>query len=165
MIAAIFAMDEMGGMGREGTLPWPHDKEDMKWFQSHTKGHVVVMGRKSWDDPKMPKPLPNRTSVVVTSQTDNYKWADHVVSGIDSILELEKLYPEKIIWIAGGPTLLMAMRPHITRAVVTYFHGNYNCDAKLDVKGFLNGLDSLQNETFGRNKTFLVLDGQLSRAA
>ena len=38
MIAAIFAVDSQGGLGKNGTLPWPKDKEDLKWFKNNTTG-------------------------------------------------------------------------------------------------------------------------------
>ena len=57
MICTIFATDQMGTFGNRGTLPWPMDAEDMAWFREHTIDQIVVMGRKTWDDPKMKKPL------------------------------------------------------------------------------------------------------------
>ena len=66
MIKAIFATDKFGGMGFNGTLPWPHHSEDLSYFREQTKGHIVVMGRNTWDDPKMPKPLKDREVYVAT---------------------------------------------------------------------------------------------------
>jgi dihydrofolate reductase len=67
MIAAILASTNTGGIGLNGTLPWPKHSEDLKWFKEHTSNQIVVMGRKTWDDPMMPKPLPNRINCVVSS--------------------------------------------------------------------------------------------------
>ena len=46
MINAIFAVDYNGGMGFNGTLPWPHNPEDLANFKSTTEQQVVVMGRR-----------------------------------------------------------------------------------------------------------------------
>lgn len=50
-------------IGRGGRIPW-HLPEDFKWFKELTIGGVVVMGRKTFDS--LPRPLPNRTNVVLT---------------------------------------------------------------------------------------------------
>lgn len=62
-LVGIVAMTNEGLMGRDGDLPW-HLPEDLLHFQRTTKGHAVLMGRKSWD--AMPGPLPKRLNVVVS---------------------------------------------------------------------------------------------------
>lgn len=48
MIKAIFAVDYWGGMGFNGSLPWPTHKEDFQYFKDHTINNIVIMGdRKS----------------------------------------------------------------------------------------------------------------------
>ena len=39
MIYTIFSIDQMGGFGHKGSLPWDHDPEDMAWFREHSLGH------------------------------------------------------------------------------------------------------------------------------
>ena len=56
MINAIFAADHYGGIGFRGSVPWPHNSSDLKHFKTLTEGHIVVMGRRTYDDPKMPAP-------------------------------------------------------------------------------------------------------------
>ncbi len=68
MICTIFSVDQMGGFGNNGSMPWDHDPEDMAWFREHTLNQVVVMGRNTWDDPKMPKPLPDRINCVISNR-------------------------------------------------------------------------------------------------
>ena len=66
MISAIVAVDNNWGIGYNGDL-LEHIPEDLKYFQALTTGHVVVMGRKTWDSlPK--KPLKNRLNIVISSQ-------------------------------------------------------------------------------------------------
>ena len=92
MIKSIIATDLQGGMGRNGSLPWPHDKEDMQWFKAATTGHVVVMGSNTWSDPGMPKPLPNRHCVVVTNQDVSlFPEAHDVIAGSMLLPSLEVL--------------------------------------------------------------------------
>ena len=47
MIAALFAVDEVFGMGHQGRLSWPSNSDDMKWFKTTTQNQIVVMGRKT----------------------------------------------------------------------------------------------------------------------
>lgn len=48
-IKIIMAVDEAGGFGKNGKLPW-HFKEDMAFFKTHTMGKCCVMGRKTYDE-------------------------------------------------------------------------------------------------------------------
>ena len=50
-------------IGRGGQIPW-HLPEDFRWFKRMTSGHVVLMGRKTFES--LGKPLPNRTNIVLT---------------------------------------------------------------------------------------------------
>ena len=66
MIAAIVAVDENWGIGYNGDL-LEHIPEDLKYFKSLTTGHIVVMGRKTWDS--LPhKPLKDRLNIVISRQ-------------------------------------------------------------------------------------------------
>ncbi len=61
------AIAKNGVIGKEGKLPW-HLPEDLKRFKKLTLGHVLVMGRKTFDS--IGRPLPGRTTVVMTRQAD-----------------------------------------------------------------------------------------------
>ncbi|MDQ3621671.1 MAG: dihydrofolate reductase [Verrucomicrobiota bacterium] len=60
---AIAAMSLNRVIGHEGRLPW-HLPEDFAWFKRTTRGHVVLMGRKTFES--LGKPLPDRVNLVVT---------------------------------------------------------------------------------------------------
>jgi dihydrofolate reductase len=157
MIKAIFATDIQGGMGYKGSLPWPHDREDLLSFKQITSGHIVVMGSNTWSDPVMPKPLPNRTCIVVTNQdVKKFNQAHEVISGPwlkESLEMLSQHNPDKTIWIIGGGKLLLSCRPYIKEINLTTFMTEYNCDVKLDIKEYLQGFGK-NTESFGRNKIF-----------
>jgi dihydrofolate reductase len=51
-------------IGNKGKLPW-HIPEDLARFKQLTTGHIVIMGRKTFDS--LENPLPNRTNIVITS--------------------------------------------------------------------------------------------------
>jgi dihydrofolate reductase len=159
MIKAIFATDLSGGLGKAGTLPWPHDKEDMQWFKTATTGHVVVMGSNTWQDPAMPKPLPNRHTVVVTNQDVKlFSQAHDVIAGSMLIPSLEVLalnHHSKDIWIIGGAKLIESTKHLFRQIYLTTFHDECDCDVRLDVQQLLTDFN-FQYESYGKNKVFSV---------
>lgn len=138
MINAIFAVDFNGGMGFNGSLPWPHNSEDLANFQRLTTGNVVVCGRRTWDDPKMPKPLPNRTVYVATHRPVSY--AMPFSGDIKSkLLALEQEHTGKDIFLIGGSALLEEARELFDRIYLTHIKGSYRADTRIHVKEFLVG--------------------------
>ena len=139
MINAIFAADMFGGMGYQGTLPWPHNSADLKHFQQLTEGDIVVMGRRTYDDPKMPKPLPDRTVYVIS----NRMIADsvHQIQGdiVNEILRLEQANPDRTIWVIGGADVLEKCESIYDRIYLTHIKGSYRADTKINLKLLLSG--------------------------
>lgn len=128
MIRAIVAADEEDGIGLNNSLPWPHKSEDLQWFKQSTQKAIVVMGRKTWEDPKMPKPLPNRYNIVVSSS--------YIEQGPNLVVTLDKLdkilqQVNKPIWIIGGAKLLEHCLPVCKELWISRIAGNYNCDTYL----------------------------------
>jgi len=103
ILSHIAAMAKNRVIGVDGDLPWSLP-EDMKFFRETTSGHIIVMGRKTFET--FPKPLPNRLHVVVTRQKD-YVAPEGVVvfSDIPSALEYCETQTEKWgeeVFIIGG---------------------------------------------------------------
>lgn len=130
MINAIFAMDAVGGLGKNGTLPWPKNTRDFRWFRSNTTGTTVVMGRNTWDDPIFPKPLKHRENIVLTSKPLPYYPHTWPIK----IEDARKWFSEnsdKDIFIIGGVRVLITYWDLIERFYVTTFPKDYECDVKL----------------------------------
>jgi dihydrofolate reductase len=127
-VNAILAMDNNMGIGYENTLPWPHNKKDMKWFRDCTQGHVVVMGRKTWESFGNKK-LPNRVNVVLTNGEVEGN-PDAVMSGdVDGILEiLGYKYPDLHIFVIGGANIYRQALPFCDKLYITRIKGSYKCD-------------------------------------
>jgi dihydrofolate reductase len=64
-LSLIVAMTRSGVIGRGGILPWKISA-DLRRFRALTMGHAIIMGRKTFES--LGRPLPGRTSVVVTRQ-------------------------------------------------------------------------------------------------
>ena len=163
MINALFAVDHYGGMGFQGSLPWPHNAEDLANFQKLTTGHVVVMGSHSWNDPKMPKPLQGRTVYVASNKPVHY--ASRISGDIkEQVLALEERHPNQTIWVVGGPKLLEECEGLFDQVHLTHFKGSYKIDTKIDLKSFLTGFvpvrASVSND---RKSTFIKYEPIFSR--
>lgn len=144
-INAILAHDDNYGIGKNGGLPWPNNSADMKWFRDCTIGHVVVMGRKTWESIGS-KPLPSRVNVVISNQEfphPNDGGPDHVLSG--NITEgkgihilLNELYPDLKIWIIGGADIYKQTLHLCHNIYLTHIPGDYQCDTFIPMKEYLS---------------------------
>lgn len=74
-LCMIVAVSENDVIGKNNTLIW-HLKDDLKRFKELTNGHCIIMGRKTFES--FPKPLPNRTHIVITRQS-NYEVPNGVI--------------------------------------------------------------------------------------
>jgi dihydrofolate reductase len=71
-ISAIAAIGVNRAIGKGNDLLWSLPK-DMKMFTELTTGHIVIMGRKTWEGiPDKHRPLKDRYNIVITKQ-DNYE--------------------------------------------------------------------------------------------
>lgn len=140
MIKAIFAVDQNGGMGSSGTLPWPHSTEDFQFFKNTTMNDIVVMGGKTWNDPKMPKPLPGRMNFVITNRTHVGYGAIVLNGDINAqIKKISEAYPDKTVWVIGGANILEQTRDILDEIYLTHFKGSYRVDTRIDLKKYLLG--------------------------
>jgi dihydrofolate reductase len=146
MICSIFTIDQTGGMGLRGSMPWSHHPEDMEWFRSLTEGHVVVMGRKTWDDPKMPKPMPNRVNYVITNRPVNVRGV-YTLGGdwVSKLKEIESLHGFRKVFIIGGPELIEAVKPITDFAYVAYRRGNYRCDVRINMFDYVTKMRAISS--------------------
>lgn len=96
-VAAIYAVSENGVIGLNNELPWKLPG-DMRFFMKKTRGHTVIMGRKSYES--LGKPLPRRRNIVITRQANFSAAGCEVVHSLEAALEACKQDP--LVWITGG---------------------------------------------------------------
>lgn len=142
-VNAILAHDDKHGIGKDGKLPWPHNPADMKWFRDCTNGHVVVMGRKTWESLDNKK-LPNRTNIVVTN-SEFVGEPDRKYSGeIDKLIRaLKTEYPHLKIWIIGGAEVYKQTLNLCDSIYTTHIKGDFVCDAFVPLNEYLVGYTRL----------------------
>ncbi len=103
-------------IGKANTLLW-HLPDDQKMFKRVTMGHPIIMGRKTFESIK--KPLPGRTNIVITRDTNLEIPGCVVVHSIDEAIKKGKETDQKEIFIVGGAeiykeTLALADRLYAT---------------------------------------------------
>lgn len=98
MITLIAAVAENNALGKNNQLLW-HLPDDFKRFKSVTTGHHIIMGRKTFES--FPKPLPNRTHVIVTHQKDYQPEGCLVVDSLQKAINVCPIDKETFV-IGGG---------------------------------------------------------------
>jgi dihydrofolate reductase len=123
MIILIAAIAENNALGKNNDLLW-HLPKDFKRFKEITSGHHIIMGRKTFES--FPKPLPNRTHVIITRQKD------YVCEGCIVVQDLEKgiaICPknEDIFVIGGGEIYSQSI--HLADQLdITRVHHSFEAD-------------------------------------
>lgn len=126
-ITLVAAIAQNNCIGENGKLPW-NIKEDMEHFKNITMGHIVLMGRKTWESiPKKFRPLPQRKNIVITRQ-ENYIVSEDVE--VYSTLEaaLEK-YKDQNIMVIGGAEIYKQIFSKADVLEITHVHQPVEGDA------------------------------------
>ena len=111
-IKAIAAVSQNGVIGKNGDLPWRIHGE-LKWFRKITMGHIMVMGRKTWDS--LPGILPGRENWVLSS-TLKEKSGIKIFSSFESALNEAG---SKTIFIIGGGQIYSSLLPQCSELYIT----------------------------------------------
>lgn len=114
-VRLIAAMDRHRVIGKNGDLPW-RLPDDLRRFKTLTRGHAVIMGRKTYES--IGRPLPDRVNVVLTRRPDWRAEGVEVASGVEDALE--RLGEEEEVFVIGGEGVYAgflgrADRLHLTR--------------------------------------------------
>ena len=129
----IYARAANGVIGKDNRLPW-HIPEDMAHFKQLTQGCPVVMGRKTWDSlPPRFRPLPGRTNIVVTRQSDwQADGARRASSLADAVAQCDG---EQTVWVIGGAQIYAEALPLADCVEVTEIAQDFDGDAYAPVLG------------------------------
>lgn len=123
MITIIAAAGENNELGKENDLVW-HLPDDFKRFKQLTTGHHIIMGRKTFES--FPKPLPNRTHLVITRNKDYKREGAVVVHSIEEALKRAEGDSQPFI-IGGGEIYKMGM-PFAEKIELTRVYGTFEAD-------------------------------------
>jgi dihydrofolate reductase len=119
IVSLIVAMDEKGGISQKGQLPWRLPAE-LKLFKQTTMGHHLLMGRKTFES--VGKPLPGRTTIVITRQED-YQAEDCLIAhSLEAGLAIAQSRGESEIFICGGGKIYALALSQVDRIYLTVVH-------------------------------------------
>lgn len=124
MIIQIAAAAENNALGKDNKLVW-HLPDDFKRFKQITSGHHIILGRKTFES--FPKPLPNRTHVIIT-RNKNYKAEGCII--VNSIEEALKIVPKnEDTFIIGGAEIYRQSLHLSDKIELTRVHTTCEADA------------------------------------
>jgi dihydrofolate reductase len=142
-MAIIVAVDEAGGFGKDGKIPW-HNKEDFKHFKDTTMGHPCIMGRKTYEDMRayqskkkdedITEILPGRQSFVVTSNRNFTAPGATAVGSIREAVQSLDEHDTRPVFILGGERMYIEALPWVDTIHMTVLDGDYQCDRFFPIK-------------------------------
>ncbi len=123
MLSIIVAASENNVIGKNNQLLW-HLPDDLKHFKATTKGHHVIVGRKTYES--QGRPLPQRTNIIVTRNRNYNAEGCIVVDSLDKALNLTQQDDEP--FIIGGEQIYRMALPLVDRIYLTWVHAEFEGD-------------------------------------
>jgi dihydrofolate reductase len=115
-LVGIAAVARNGVIGADGDIPW-RIRADWRRFKALTTGHVLVMGRKTYDS--VGRPLPGRTTVVVTRDRGWRAEGVLTAASVAEALDLAAGRETETVWVAGGGEVYAATWDRLDRLELT----------------------------------------------
>lgn len=136
-------MAKNGVIGSANSLPW-HIPEDLKFFKEKTRGHILIMGRKTFAS--LGKPLPHRLHIVISRQPDfappgiirAHSLAEACLLAHDHIPPNGTQWPEEV-FICGGGEIYRESMSRVDRIYLTRIEREFPGDTyypAIDLKQF-----------------------------
>ena len=132
-LGIIVAFDDCGIIGNENKIPW-RIKEDMIHFKNLTKGHPVIMGRKTYESiPERFRPLSERMNIVLSRKPNLILPGAYRVGSFNEALELIEEKPEENIdfrksYVIGGSSVYEEALPLSDFMEITHVDGTFEGD-------------------------------------
>jgi dihydrofolate reductase len=130
MVSMIAAIGNGRVLGKNNGLLW-RIPDDMKRLRRLTDGHVLIMGRKTFDSIISARgaPLPNRTNIIITREPAWRHEGVVVAHSIEEALEKAREFKDKEIFIFGGAQIYEQALPYADRLYMTLIDDQKEGDA------------------------------------
>jgi dihydrofolate reductase len=122
-ITVLAAVGANLAIGRDGNMPW-HLPEDLAHFKATTMGHVMVMGRKTYES--IGRALPGRRTIVITHQQG---WHAPSVEVAHSLPEALALAGPADVFVVGGSDVYRQAMPFADQMLLTEITQSPEADA------------------------------------
>lgn len=160
-IAIVVALSKKRrAVGNGGKLLW-HISEDLKRFKNLTKGHPVIMGRKTFESilGYLGKPLPERTNIVITRNLAYTHDGVIVVSSFEEGLARARAIETEEIHIGGGSDIYKQVLPYVTRLYLTVIDDEPEADTFFpDYSAFTHEIAREEHPEHNPPYTWLTLE-------
>ncbi len=134
-LVLIAAIDEAGGIGKDGRIPWDCP-EDRAFFKTQTMGHPLLVGRRtfeSWGG----RPLVGRPCAVWTrnpAQFNAYAFSEPFFASADVAALVEWGFEQNdIVYVCGGKMLYESSWGNLTDLLMTEISGDWSCNTRLNM--------------------------------
>jgi len=145
-LSIIVAVDEDGGFGKDGKIPW-NIPEDMAHFKEITAGGVCIMGRKTYENmldmtkarkkskEEITEILPGRESFIVTSDPDYKAQGAVAVQSIRQAVQSLDETDNREIFVLGGVKMFIEALSWTSTIYLTIIKGErYQCDKHFPIE-------------------------------
>lgn len=152
IVSMIVAYGKNWEIGLDNKMLW-HISEDFKNFKKITTGHHLIMGRKTFES--IGKPLPNRTSVVLSKSGFSYDGV-YSYSNIEEALNFCKKQNEKEVFIIGGALIYELCFPYVDKLYLS------KVDYKGEADAFFKPIDFTKwTQTEEKNYDAIIENGKI----
>jgi len=151
MLAAIWAQDINGLIGKNGELPW-YLPNDLKYFKEKTLNKNIVMGRKTFEGFGK-RPLRKRLNIVLTTDKSYQAEGVSVLHSVEEVLDFAKTSDKETV-IIGGSQIYKEFEPHLDELFVTFIKEEFDGDThfpQIDWSKFAK-VSSLEGQVDEKNK-------------
>lgn len=155
-IAMIAAIGRNRELGKYNKLLW-HIPQDMQRFREITRGHVVILGRKTYES--IGKALPGRPNIVVSHDRTYHRDGITVAHSFAEALEKAKQIEKSEIFIIGGARIYEQAIPFADILYLTLVDSTYDADAYFpDYQAFTRVTEVGEGEYHGLSYRFIQLE-------
>jgi dihydrofolate reductase len=158
-LALIAAVAKNRTIGKDGDMPW-RIPADLAYFRRITKGHAVIMGRKTWES--MGKALPNRRNIVVTSNAGAFFAGAETATSLEAALAL--CAQDRLVFCIGGAVLYKKALPHADYLYLTEIQEDIDGDThfpEIDLANWRVEYREAQTQETGPTRFDFVLYARL----
>ena len=156
-IVLVAAVASNGVIGADGDIPW-RIPEEFAHFKRLTLGHTLLMGRATYDS--IGRPLPGRTTIVVTRRPDWSAPGVMVAHSFEEALKLaEDVSPGQDVYVAGGGEIYRLALPLADRLELTEIDADLDGDTRFPAYDPADWAETSRSEhpgyswvTYTRNK-------------
>ena len=144
-ISAIAAIGKNRVIGKGNDLVWKIP-DDLARFRAITKGHPVIMGRRTFES--IGKPLPDRKNIVISRDKDYAPEGVIAVYSVEDALEKAKGFGNNEIFVIGGGEIYKQMLPYTEKLYLTII------DSEADGDVFFPDYPEFTKETFREEREY-----------